>query len=149
MTQPLSITFRDKLVQVIKEIGPFPGVSTGEVVARDRPSDWKDFAYRGISVIIDGETEAPGTVNKDDHGYRYLVVLSAGTSKGSAGGTTDWVHETRATIRDRFNNKRISEIPQCMICSAAPGETMSRRPWEDAKAVSVLVITCWAREIRP
>lgn len=148
MSQPLQLTFLDRIVEAIKALAPNPGLDPREVVARDMPSDWTNYAYRGISVIMERTAESAGTNCRDDYGHRFLVVFCAGTSKGSGSEVNRWIPESRDQVRKRFNNRRIDSVPECMICSVTDGEMESRKPWRDAIGVSVLIITCWARESR-
>ena len=136
----------DAVISTLRGI-TLDGVASDEIVARDAPSDWMDFRPRGISVIPLEEQELPGTNQSEDYGYPFLLVRASGTAKGwNEHGeiTPRW----RNTVRKAFNQRRLVGVSEVWICQVSSGDYLSQRPWEENKAISTMVVTCWARERR-
>ena len=132
------------IVETIRGLG-ISGVEADEVVLRDMSEE--TYAPRGISVIPMVESEGAGTNAKDDYGYRFMLVMSRGTGKAWSENTT-LLQEWRNTLRKAFNNKRLSDVPKVHICGVSNGDYLQPRKWQESRAVSILVVTCWAREAR-
>lgn len=135
---------RQVLVQRIQGLG-LEGFEAVEIVARDRPSDW-GLTPRGISIVAMNELEGAGTNAKDDYGYPFLVVISCGTGK-TWDENFERLSRIRTSIRKAFSNKR-PDVQEVHICGVRNDDFLADRPWQNNRALSVLVVTFWARESR-
>jgi len=134
----------NSIIETIRGLG-IQGVDADEIALRDIAED--TYAPRGISVVPMVESEGAGTNAKDDYGYRFMVIMSRGTGKSWSESTTllqDW----RNAVRKAFNNKRLADVTKVHICGVTNGDYLQPRKWQDSKAASILVVTCWAREAR-
>jgi hypothetical protein len=131
----------------LRELG-IEGIGADEIVARDVPVNWMEFAPRGLSVVQLKRLEAGGTTASEDYGYQFLVVRSRGSAKGTSESTAG-VELWKAQVFPAFNYRRLSPVTEVYQCRVADGSELDKRPWEDNRALSVVLITCWARERRP
>lgn len=146
MTTTIAEECRDAVVSTIRSLN-LDGVALDEVVPRDAPDDWTGFKPRGISVVALEEQELPGTNRSEDYGYPFLIIRASGTGKGRdemGAVTSRW----RDAIRKAFNQRRLAGVAAVWICIVNNGDFLPQRPWEDNRALSSLVVTCWARERR-
>lgn len=147
MTLTVSDQCKQAVIATIQDLG-LEGVEDDEIRGRDAPADWNSFQHRGISVIGLAEQELPGTNASEDYGYPFLVVWCKGTGKGPEEETTQQA-EWRHAVRTAFNQKRLPAVTEVWICLVNNGELLNKREWADNRALSTLVVTCWARQRRP
>lgn len=146
MTKAVESECLEEVVNLIRGAG-IERFETDEIRPMDMPSDWSNIP-RGVLIVTQAHVEAAGTVGRDDYGYKFLIAITFGTSKGASENQGD-LSDIRSTIRNLFNNKRLTNVTTSMICGVAAGEMLQNQPWRDNQSVSVLQLTCWCRETRP
>lgn len=135
----------DAIVTVIEGLD-LTGIEDTEVTLRKLYRDG-DSIQRGVSVCPVPEREAPGTNVRDDYGYGFLIVMCQGTGHGMSD-DIDKVTLWRQSIKRAFNNKRLTGVSECYICTFEAGDTFMPREYQGSRDVSSFVVRCWCREPR-
>jgi hypothetical protein len=136
----------DAVVTAIQALA-LTGIESNEIKLRKTFTNDKDgHVLKGISVCPVPERESPGTNQRDDYGYGFLIVMCQGTGHGNSQ-DIDKVSLWRQSTKRIFNNKRLS-VTECYICTFEPADQFVLKKYMENKDVAMFVIRCWCREPR-
>jgi hypothetical protein len=104
----------------------------------------------GVTIVPLEPTEAPGTNEREDTGYRFIIAIAQGTLGDEIDG--DWpIGIWEQNIRQRFQHQRlnVSLDSACDLgCLVKSGGLPEFAELEDGIDASFLEMTCFVREAR-
>lgn len=125
---------------------PYVSVSKG---SRERSDSTMSIA-EGITIIPLKPGELPGTNEREDMGYQFLVTICQGTYTDDLPST--WrVGVWEQAIRQRFQQRRLGATldSACELgCTVTAGDLPRWAEFKEGVDASYMVITCFVRESR-